>query len=195
MEVWIPLLQSLVWPVFIGLLLLFFKDWFRELLDTIKKRVESGSEISVGPDGFTLGQAPKMEEAKSETSPPPPQVLERFVEESRKIAPQSEAAMDMSKFFQLVHSAAYSPEASKRQGRPYYTIKAWLDAESPELMQKVTKVVYHLHPTFPNPDKEVTNRENNFELTTAAWGQFNLSADVYFDDNSQPLRLFRYLNF
>jgi transcription initiation factor IIF auxiliary subunit len=101
----------------------------------------------------------------------------------------------MSRYFQLVHFAKLNPESSKRQGRPYYTIQVRLEADSPELMQRVLKVVYHLHPTFPNPDREISDRESSFELTTAGWGQFNLSADVYFEDNSQPLRLFRYINF
>jgi hypothetical protein len=87
MEVWIPFLQSLIWPIFIGLLLFFFRGWFRELLDAIKNRIASGSEMSVGPSGFTLGSAPKLEEPKGENTPSP-QVLERFVEESKEIAPQ-----------------------------------------------------------------------------------------------------------
>ena len=41
MEAWIPLLQSLVWPVFIGILVLAFRSWFRDLLDVVKKRIES----------------------------------------------------------------------------------------------------------------------------------------------------------
>jgi hypothetical protein len=194
MEIWIPFLQSLVWPVFIGLLLFFFRGWFRELLDAIRKRVETGSEMSVGPGGFTLGSAPKLEEPKVENNPTP-QMVERFVEESRKTAPQREATLDMSKYFQLVHSATLNPGSIDRQGRAFYTIQVRLEADSPELMQRVLKVVYHLHPTFPNPDREVSDRQSSFELLTAGWGQFNLSADVYFDDNSQPLRLFRYINF
>ena len=194
MEIWIPFLQSLVWPVFIGLLLFFFRGWFRELLDAIRKRVETGSEMSVGPGGFTLGSAPKLEEPKAENNPTP-QLVERFVEESRKTAPQREATLDMSKYFQLVHSAKLNPGSIDRQGRPFYTIQVRLEADSPDLMQRVLKVVYHLHPTFPNPDREVSDRNSSFELLTAGWGQFNLSADVYFDDNSQPLRLFRYINF
>jgi hypothetical protein len=194
MEIWIPFLQSLVWPVFIGLLLFFFRGWFRELLDAIRKRVETGSEMSVGPGGFTLGSAPKLEEPKAENNPTP-QLVERFVEESRKTAPQREATLDMSKYFQLVHSAKLNPGSIDRQGRPFYTIQVRLEADSPDLMQRVLKVVYHLHPTFPNPDREVSDRQSGFELLTAGWGQFNLSADVYFDDNSQPLRLFRYINF
>jgi hypothetical protein len=194
MNAWIPFLQSLIWPIFIGLLLVFFRGWFRELLDAIKKRIESGSEMSVGPQGFTLGSAPKLEEPKGESTPAT-QVLKRFDEESKKIVSQKETTLDMSKYFQLVHSANLSPESSKRQGRPYYTIQVWLEANSPELMQRVSKVVYHLHPTFPNPDREINDPKGGFELITAGWGQFNLSADVYFDDNSKPLRLFRYINF
>ena len=194
MEVWIPLLQSLVWPLFLGMLLFLFRGWFRELLDIIKKRVESGSEMSVGPGGFSLGSAPKLEEPKGETASPP-QVVKRFVEEARKVPPQGEAALDMSRFFQLIHSAQYNPELSKRQNRPFYDIRVWLEAESPELLQKVSRVVYHLHPTFINPDREITDGGSKFELATVGWGQFNLSADVYFDEDSQPLRLFRYINF
>lgn len=195
MEIWIPFLQSLIWPIFIGLLLFLFRGWFRELLDAIKKRIESGSEMSVGPSGFMLGSAPKLDEPKSEYAPTS-LVLERFVEESKKTAPvKSETTLDISKYFQLVHSAKLDPESSERHGRPYYMIQVQLESASPALMKKVSRVVYHLHPTFPDPDREITDRENNFQLLVVGWGQFNLSADVYFDDNSQPLKLFRYLNF
>jgi hypothetical protein len=194
MEVWIPFFQSLVWPIFIGVLLIVFRSWFRELLDVIKKRIESGSEMSMGPGGFSLGSAPKLEEPKDESASPP-QLMERFAAESRKAASYEEAPLDLSKYFQLVHSAAYELESSKRGGRPYYKIQVWLEADSPEFMQRVSKVIYHLHPTFPNPDREISDRENRFELTTYGWGQFNLSADVYFDNDPQPLRLFRYINF
>lgn len=97
MEAWIPLLQSLIWLAFIGILVLAFRGWFQELLEVIKKRVD--------------------------------------------------------------------------------------------------KLVYHLHPSFPDPERETTERANSFEMTTYGWGQFNLSADVHFTDGSEPLKLFRYINF
>ena len=191
MEAWIPFFQSLVWPVFLGLLLIFFRSWFRELLDTIKKRIEMGSELSVGPSGFMLGTAPKLEDPEDEGAPLP-EMVEKFVAESREVAPQSEAALDMSKVFQLAHSAT---PAGQQQGQQYYKIQVWLEAAPPALMERVSKVVYHLHPTFPNPDRESLAKESNFELSILGWGQFNLSADIYFDDDSQPLKLFRYINF
>jgi hypothetical protein len=195
MEEWIPLLQSLIWPLFIGLLILAFRGWFRELLEAIKKRVESGSEVSVGPGGFSLGQAPKLDQP-AEESVSAPEVFERYAMESSKISPeQKESALEISKLFRILHAAAYNPEVSQQQGRPFYTIRAWLESDSPELLERVSKVVYHLHPTFPDPERETSDQASNFEMTTYGWGQFNLSADVHFKDGSEPLKLFRYINF
>jgi hypothetical protein len=195
METWIPLLQSLVWPVFVVVLFICFRDWFRELLEVIKKRVEGGSEVSIGPGGITLGITPKLEEPRNETSKSPRRVVDKYAEETKEEPFQKETAIELARYFYLVHSASYNPAWSRQKGRPYYTIRVWLEADSPEFLDKVSKVVYHLHPTFPNPDREVTTRDNDFELKTYAWGQFNLSADVYFEDGVRPLKLFRYLNF
>ena len=144
--------------------------------------------MSVGPGGFTPGSAPKLEK--------PPEVFERYAVMSSKIPPEEKApAVEMSRLFQITHSATYNPEVSKQQGQPFYTIRAWLEADSPDLLERVDKVVYHLHPTFPNPERETRDRASKFEMTTYGWGQFNLSADVYFSDGSEPLKLFRYINF
>ena len=195
MKALIPFFQSLIWPIFITVLLFGFGGWFQKFLDVVKKRIESGSEMSVGPSGFALGVAPKLEEPKDAASKSPQQVIEKYAKETKKETPQQETALELAKYFRLVHSASYNSTLGKQNGRPYYTIRVKLEAVSPELLHKVSKVVYHLHPTFPNPDREVTTRDNDFELETYGWGQFNLSADVYFEDGSQPLKLFRYLNF
>jgi hypothetical protein len=39
MKDWIPLLQELIWPTFIGLLIFRNTSWFKEVLDTIKERI------------------------------------------------------------------------------------------------------------------------------------------------------------
>jgi len=195
MEAWIPFFQSLIWPVFIAVLLILFRGWFRELLQVIKERVKSGSEMSVGPTGFTLRAAPKLEEEETKTGKPLEKMFVEYAEETKEKPPYGETALELAKYFHLVHSATYNQEWSQKEGRPYYTIKVWLEADSKALLNKVSKVVYHLHHTFRNPDREISTPENNFELKTYAWGQFNLSADVYFEDGGQPLKLFRYLSF
>ena len=195
MKAWIPFFQSLIWPIFITVLLFGFGGWFLELLEVVKKRIESGSEMSVGPSGFTLGEAPKLEETEDEASKSPKEVIEKYAKVTKKETPQQETALELAKYFRLVHSASYNSTLSKQNGRPYYTIRVKLEVDSPERLYKVSKVVYHLHPTFPNPDREVTTQDNGFGLETYGWGQFNLSADVYFEDGAQSLKLFRYLNF
>ena len=195
MELWIPLLQTLIWPIFFAILLFIKRDWFREFLDVIKRRVESGSEFSLGPKGLKLGTTPKLEEQVTMTSKPPEDLISDFAEETKKRPPVSETALELANQIQLVHSASYNPEWSLREGRPYYTIEVWLEANDPKLLDNVSKVVYYLHPTFPYPVREIFKRDNNFKLTTYAWGQFQLSADVYFGEGEQPLKLFRYLNF
>ncbi|MFD9498780.1 pYEATS domain-containing protein [Streptomyces sp. NPDC060035] len=62
-------------------------------------------------------------------------------------------------------------------------------------LDRVTRVVYHLHPTFYQRDRTVTDRTANFELNTSAWGMFNLTADVHMTGQQKPLKLGRYLNF
>ena len=191
METWIPFLQTLVWPIFILIFLFWFRGWLGELLEVVKKRIETGSEMSVGPSGFSIGQAPKLEETSAGNGTP-----QNAIKEFSKEAPgQNKTALQLARFFHLAHSAEYDPEYSKRQGRPYFKIKVRLEADDQDLLNNVLKVVYHLHPTFPNPDREIDTLEDNFEMRIKAWGQFNLSAEVYFKDSEQPLTLFRYIDF
>ena len=192
MKDYIPLFQSLIWPIFLAILIIAFRSWFQDLLDIIKKRIESGSPVNIGPSGFELGAAPKLEPAGEESGPPPEEIIEIAQEQKTAV----EERFDLSKYFRLVHAANYSPEYSQKAGRAYYELQVYLDADNETFLDKVSKVVYHLHPTFPNPDREIQTRENNFRLTTYAWGQFDLSADVYFRHSEEkPLRLSRYLNF
>jgi transcription initiation factor IIF auxiliary subunit len=69
-----------------------------------------------------------------------------------------------------------------------------LEGEDDSDLDAVGRVVYHLHPTFRDPIREITNRETKFQLQTAAWGQFNLTAEVYLRVAAEPLRLERYIN-
>lgn len=75
----------------------------------------------------------------------------------------------------------------------FYRIRVSL-VGGPEDLNRVQKVVYHLHETFPEPDRTVSNRATRFELDTAAWGQFDLTADVYLKDRVTPLRLQRFIS-
>jgi len=187
MKDWIPFLKSLVWPVFITIILIWARKWFKETLEAIKERIKQGSELRVGREGIVVGTAPKLEsEDKTEL------LTKAEAQIAKKESAEEEMLLELKQSIYLIHTAKPDREI---EGRLHYNINAWLDADSHTIMNKVSKVVYYLHPTFPEPIRENTNRRSNFELVTLAWGQFNLRADVYFEDREKPLTLFRYLNF
>lgn len=59
----------------------------------------------------------------------------------------------------------------------------WLDGERDEL-DRVEAVEYHLHPTFPDPIRRVTDKESRFRLEAQGWGVFQLKALAILNDGS-----------
>ncbi|MGW1163510.1 caspase, EACC1-associated type [Streptomyces sp. NPDC002519] len=93
----------------------------------------------------------------------------------------------------LAHTARADGSRSTN-GRPYFRIRVYLASFETTDLYRVTRVDYHLHPTFPEPDRTVTDRSTDFGLVVLAWGVFNLTADVYLAGRRTPVRLERYLN-
>jgi len=193
MKDWIPFIQSLVWPAFFGILIFFFKDWFKEVLNAIKRRIEEGGELGVGPSGLTLGAAPRLPDDPTpediiddgDTKSADPALLEREKEIERK------ESTDPFESLHLVHRTSF---LRVKNGRDYYRIVVSLSASEPELLSQVDRVVYFLHRTFRNPVREVQDTRKNFALKTAAWGEFTIRADVYVKDREEPIQLSRYID-
>lgn len=193
MKDWIPLLQSLVWPLFLGLLVIAYRNSFKSILLAIKKRIDDGSEVNLGPGGFGLGAAPKLpdepeaediiDDGSREDSHPELLAREQEIEEQEKRIPE--------KSIQLVHRTAF---LKVKNNRNYYRIVVSLDCRDPEALAKVECVIYYLHRTFKNPVREVTDSDSNFALRTAAWGEFTIRADVYMQGRKEPIRLSRYIS-
>ena len=59
----------------------------------------------------------------------------------------------------------------------------WLDGPE-DVLDNVSKVTYILHPTFPHPVNEISNRSTNFRLKKRGWGEFNIQIHVQFKDAS-----------
>lgn len=190
MKEWIPFLQSLVWPVFIGILICIYKTRFEEILKSIKERIDAGSSVDISSSGISIGQLPdnpKPEEMidDEETQVVTPELMEKEKALERKLSNNSIEKL------QLVHSTRF---LKVKNGRDYYRIMVSLDPYNTEALSKVDKVVYFLHKTFRNPVREIKDRYSNFELRTAAWGEFTIRAEVYLNGQSEPLRLSRYLD-
>lgn len=193
MTEWIPLLQSLVWPVFLAIFLFVIRRQVTTTLTIISKRIEGGDPFQAGPGGFSLGQSERKLTRLEEVGE-----KERAAPGSRSLAvEESPAGGDLPGHYEKVTYLVHSVSAPHidTDGVERRDITAIVDADSEDILNQIERVVYHLHPTFANPDREVKDRQRRFALTTRAWGEFNLSADVYFKGYKQPLTLFRYLNF
>jgi transcription initiation factor IIF auxiliary subunit len=66
----------------------------------------------------------------------------------------------------------------KYVGNDYWKWSVWLDGPVGDL-DRVKKVVYTLHHTFPDPVRTVTNRKSNFRLSSSGWGTFRIFASLY----------------
>jgi len=180
MSNWIPLLQTLVWPIFIAVFLYYARAQVRAILISIKSRIERGDPFQAGPSGISIGQSDRKYTRLGQEK----ETFDKVV---------SDTPIQYKDVIYLVHSVTaprIDVDEIERRG-----IRVILDADSDDIMEKVERVVYHLHPTFPNPDREVTDGKHRFELRTRAWGEFNLSADVFCKGFKKPLTLYRYLNF
>ena len=81
-----------------------------------------------------------------------------------------------------------------RDGRPRHKIFVSLDAPD-DLIEAVEKVVYRLHPTFRNRVREIADPENNFELRTNGWGEFEIGASVHLTNRNAPVELRHMITF
>ncbi|MGW1774709.1 pYEATS domain-containing protein [Streptomyces sp. NPDC002104] len=190
MKDWIPFLQALIWPALVLILTFKFRAGLGRLVEAINSRVEHGDSFEAGASGIRLGPSSPPTPTGAEPQPGAQPVLE--VPPSQ--AELTEVPTELAPRVHLVHSA-HRAGAIDRNGYRYFQLRISLEGDSDADLDRVTKVVYHLHPTFRDPDRTITDRAGGFELTTAAWGTFNLTADVYVRGATEPIRLERYLNF
>ncbi len=58
-----------------------------------------------------------------------------------------------------------------------------IETEPPQFRKEIKKVIYHLHPTFPNKDVVRTNESEGFMLTAQGWGEFIMTVELELYDN------------
>ena len=72
--------------------------------------------------------------------------------------------------------------------RPTWVWSIWIEplALSSSSYQNIEKVVYHLHHTFQDPDRERKNKDENFLLEAKGWGTFQIRIEL-FDQKDEGL--------
>ncbi len=199
-----PLIQQVLRYLAIGLLLLIFSRPMITILRGVQDRVLTGSAFSIGPSGLKFGEAPQLAEALlaeadiDELLNGHAFANEPMIEQS---APTKGGGMQQSLEFygdrpsQRIDHVYYLVHAAKKVRADQYDVMIRVGCHNAEAIDKVERVVYRLHKTFPDPVREIRNRDNAFELKVSAWGQFMLHADVYLEGRTAPIKIDRYLNF
>lgn len=185
MKDWMPIIQELIWPLFIGLIILWNRTWFKELLDTINERVKEGSEFNIGPSGVSVGQAPTLPDQVSEED-----VIDDGYQPQDEMPISTVEENTLENQVSLFHTTSFW---KMKNGRAYYRIYITTHAINDEAKSKIEKVVYHLHPTFKNSTRVISTSENDFLLKTAGWGEFVTKAEIYITNSDSPIKLNRYI--
>src|SRR6266478_1613774 len=170
MKEWVPLLQTLVWPIALGLLVYWNRDALKKVSAALAKRIAEGAPIKAG--GVEIGAAPSLPPVPKEDDP-------RHIDE-------------LPHDVYIVHVARRDRRLDTAD-KEYYRLLIFLDADTPERLDDVAAVTYRLHPSFRDPVRQVSDRQSSFEIRTAGWGEFNMTAEVSFKGGKR-LVVERYIN-
>jgi hypothetical protein len=193
--------ETLVWPLFVAAVVLWARKPVRDILRAIADRIAAGGVLEAGPSGVKLGPLPPTTgggEAPSSKSATSAQTRSPDGEPSssgKTLTPRGarDTGPDNPGIY-LVHKARRDP-ALDRDLRSYYRLRIFLETDPDVGLDCVERVRYHLHPDFQDPIREARDPGSQFAIRTWAWGQFNMTAEVFLKGASTPLVLERYLNF
>ncbi len=179
MKEWIPLLQSLVWPVFLMIVLVWVRKPLYGILVAITQRIKEGAGLRAGP----------LEVSESSAKlPVTHRPSEALTDETDNQEEEDNPA------FYIAHKARRDRLLDRGEFE-YYRLRIFLEWDLGVDDSQVAKVVYHFPEGFPLRDPEIADPDKQFEFRTAAWGQFGVTADVYLHGRAEPIELERYLNF
>ena len=82
-----------------------------------------------------------------------------------------------------IPSGRFEPEIETNS--EYYLYRIYI-AGDPAALQKITRVIYYLHPSFSTPVVETTDIENNFEYRGFASEILNYNFQFIFKDQNLP---------
>ena len=58
----------------------------------------------------------------------------------------------------------------------------FIETEPESFRKEIEKVIYHLHPTFPNKDVTIVNESQSLKLSAQGWGEFTIRIEIVLDD-------------
>ena len=174
MTEWIPLFQAALWPAVVVACLLWLKPVIEKVLAAAATRIEQGDPFEAGTSGVKLGSGQKNKSG----------------EVGQKILLKKD---ELPHQVYLVHSSKRAKDLDTTEYERY-RLRIWVDADEPGMLRDISSVTYHLHPTFSDPIRTISEENQKFLLATSCWGEFNMYAEVQFKDERQPLFIERYID-
>jgi hypothetical protein len=189
-DAWASLIQTGIWIVGLAALLILGRHRLRTLTDALVQRIIQGAPIELGP--VNIGAAPAAMRNTKEMSATAEGVdgaeLPTDVE---SVLLERHYPAGLAEDVYLLHSALIVRPRTPTSPA-VYRVRAWMEADSPKLLDEIQRVTYRLHDTFPQKVIATTARAQDFELWMNVYGEFTLVAHV--ERKGKPaLWLARYL--
>jgi hypothetical protein len=166
-QIIIQALTSLAWPVFALICITGFRKPLLGLLESLKKRLDSGASIKVLQ--VEVGAAPS------------------------NLPGASSADLITSDHMALIHSSWRYPKKDVEFGMPMWAFHVVIQARE-EVLNRIESAKYILDPSYPNTVQIVTDRLSRFKLKELANGESTVVCEVKVKGQPDIIRLKRYIN-
>lgn len=200
-QTFVALLQTMVWPAFIGLLLYYFYGAAKDILHSIAERIRKGSSIKAGPGGVEIGPIP--DDLKVLPTAPHPPTLPAHASIAKAETP-ADWRLDRAKEYarvdgyMLVH--VYRPSTDPLQTFDIFLflVKHKKGSAGPPRrnLDEIANAEFYFGESWGNETFPVSNNGGVIGIRTSAFGTFLACCRVSFKDpNRKPIVLFRYVDF
>jgi hypothetical protein len=172
-------LSSVAWPL-IFLIILYYNR------ESLKKLIDGSSNIAFEFMGGKVSINPTKKLVDHSSSDKLPAIL------SDEKLPAD--------YFYINHKSHLNEEKQEkyksRTGLNFdlYNIEVSVESYYKEAIEKVEKVEYYLHESYPEPIYIKTNKKDNFLLKELAYGEYVLISKVFLKGQNTPIVLNRYIN-
>lgn len=188
---WVPLAQSAIWPLFALILLLVLRKHIAPIALALRKRIEHGSSVTVGP--VIIGEPPK---GITNGTTGAVAVSDGGTASAAAVLGDDSlnGAYDtlVKEGYFLLHAVeVINPRTLPRSGR--YRVRVWLESYADKGLEEVVSVTYRVWGDFQQPLIATASRVTSFDLWANIYGEFPVLASVE-RKGKPPLTIGRYID-
>jgi len=183
LQPYIPLLQTLVWPIFIAMLLIVFHKQAGGIVEAIRTRIERGSSFKAGP--FEIGEALKS----LEYAQPTQESSQNSNGGKESWKQEREQIYQINKGLFLTHIITPSKVAGQK-----YDIYIYLIQHKTNTLSEVQFAEFYFGPMWGNKVFKEYPKQGLIGISTSAYGPFLCTCRVHLKDGS-VIFLTEYIDF